>query len=307
MATLFHVGDERIELDTNAAEVARLAARLWHPGPPPTPPSHPPIRLRIAVTGGAWPGTHPSLPLRWQPLANGFEFEAGTGLTGTLRFDRREAVIALSHGLLSQAVPFVVRAVLEAPVASLLARGSFVAIHAAGICGPRGALVIRGRSGAGKSTLTAAAVRAGLRVLGDESVLVARDDADLIVASVREVAVRADSAVLLGLPESKNLTTHESGRKIAVALPTLENPEDRAARRVATWLLGRRDAGPARLLPLTPHAFSVAFREGATPEEQVGGDAVDRIMGRWAEGPVWQLDGAADLAGAIECLRATVA
>ena len=306
MPAVFHVRAERIDLHTNVAEVGTMAAQLWHAGPPDGEPSQSTISLRISVVEG--PGT-PSLPealLVWRTRDEGFELDVGSALRGALRFDRREATLTLTGGLLDQAPSFVMRTALEAPAAAFLARGAFVALHAAAVSGPRGAVVLRGSAGTGKSTLAAAAAARGLQVLGDESVLVARDDADAIVASVREVAIRADAASLVGLRESKFLTSGESQRKIWVALPAMHRPEDRIARRVATWILGPRDTRPARLLPLSREAFAEAFRNATTPEELVGGAAVDHIMTRWSLRPVWRLEGATDLAGAIECLRATV-
>ena len=52
---------------------------------------------------------------------------------------------------------------------------------------PGETLGLIGESGAGKSTLVAAAYRAGLDVLGDETVLVARDDPDDLLAAVRRL------------------------------------------------------------------------------------------------------------------------
>jgi len=304
---VFHIRDERIDLHTNSADVARLAARLWRAGPPASASPRSPLILTVSVVEGAGTPGAPESLLAWHAREDGFELEAGSALRGILQWDRRQATITLTRGLLAQAAAFVARTALEAPAAAFLARGAFVAIHAASVCGRRGALILRGASGAGKSTLAAAAASQGLHVLGDESVLVARDDADAITASVREVAVRTDVAFLVGLRKSKNFTLDESNEKIRIALPVLHRPDDRTAKRVTTWILGRRDGGPARLLPMTRQAFVQAFREGATPEEEVGGEAVEQVMERWAEGPVWRLEGAADLHGAIERVRATVA
>src|SRR6185436_13113490 len=64
------------------------------------------------------------------------------------------------------------RTVLESSTAPLFARRTFQVLHAGAVTGPAGAVVLRGPSGAGKSTLAAACQRAGLAVLGDESLLV---------------------------------------------------------------------------------------------------------------------------------------
>ena len=160
-------------------------------------------------------------------------------------------------------------------------------LHAGAVVGPRGAVVVRGPSGAGKSTLVAAAHRAGLGVLGDESLFVSRRDPDALSASVRDLALREDSARLLGIFDATEPAFTGREEKRRVDLFTGGAPRGRRARRAATVLLGPREPGPARLAPLTGVAFLDAFRSGAIPQERPGDpDALAKRMGRGRMAPL---------------------
>ena len=190
---------------------------------------------------------------------------------------------------------FLARTLLEAPAAVLLGRRGWQVLHAGAVVGPRGAAVLRGPSGAGKSTLVAAAHRAGLGVLGDESLFVSRRDPDALAASVRDLAVREDSARLLGIFDSTEPAFTGREVKCRVDLFNGSAPADRRARRAAAVLLGPREPGPARLAPLRGDAFLEAFRAGGIPQERPGDpDAVARA---W-EAQGWLL-GRSDLRGAV--------
>jgi hypothetical protein len=213
-------------------------------------------------------------------------------------------LLSKKSSLLSSSLSsFLVRTLLEAPAAVLLGRRGWQVLHAGAVVGPRGAAVVRGPSGAGKSTLVAAAHRAGLGVLGDESVFVSRRDPDALAASVRDLALREDSARLLGIfgATEPAFTGRETKRR--VDLFNGSAPRDRRARRAATVLLGPREPGPARLAPLGGDDFLDAFRAGAIPQEQPGDpDAVARA---WAADGVL-LSGASDLDGAVRLLKGLV-
>ncbi len=177
-------------------------------------------------------------------------------------------------------------------------------LHAGAVVGPRGAAVLRGPSGAGKSTLVAAAHRAGLGVLGDESVFVSRRDPDALASSVRDLALREDSARLLGIFDATKPAF--TGREIKRRVDLFNGctPRDRCARRVTTLLLGPREPGPARIVPLTGGAFVETFREGEIPQERSPGDP-DAVARAWApDGSL--LCGASDLDGAVRLLKGLV-
>jgi hypothetical protein len=206
---------------------------------------------------------------------------------------------SLSPGLSS----FLARTLLEAPAAVLLGRRGWQVLHAGAVVGPRGAAVLRGPSGAGKSTLVAAAHREGLGVLGDESLFASRRDPDALAASVRDLALREDSARLLGIFDAT--TPAFTGREVKRRVDLFDGcgPGDRRARRAATVLLGPREPGPASLSPLTGAAFLEAFRAGGIPQERPG--SPDAVAREWQSGG-WLLSGAADLDGAVQLVKRLV-
>jgi hypothetical protein len=136
-------------------------------------------------------------------------------------------------------------------------------------------------------------------------VLVARDDADALASSVRELTVREDSARLLGLlgRTAPAFTGGEEKRRVDLFADS--RPESRAARRLATLLLGPRTPGPARLVPLSPRAFLEEFAKGEIPQEHVT-DGASAVAYAWAEAGGSRLDGTSDLAGAVALLKSLV-
>jgi hypothetical protein len=256
---------------------------------------------------------------RWVHEAHQFRCEVPGALELTIDFARArvDAHLAPSFSLLlsKKSFPFppssrpllsfLARTLLEAPAAVLLGRRGWQVLHAGAVVGPRGAAVVRGPSGAGKSTLVAAAHRAGLGVLGDESLFVSRRDPDALSASVRDLALREDSARLLGIFGATEPAFTGREAKCRVDLFNGSGPRDRRARRAATVLLGPREPGPARLAPLSGGAFLEAFRAGEIPQERSAGDP-DPVASAWA-GAGWLLSGASDLPGAVVLLKSLVA
>lgn len=200
---------------------------------------------------------------------------------------------------------FVARLLLETPTAVLLARRAYGVLHAGAVTGPAGAVVIRGAPGAGKSTLIAAAYRAGLGVLGDETVLAARTDPNDLLAAVRDINLLPDATSLLGLEDA--VTPAHNGREMKdrVDLFPDSTPALRRGRRVASVLLAARTPGPARLEPLSPDAFLDRFHEGDIAQERWSGTPPE-IAAAWARLGAYRLTGAADLAGAVDLLRELV-
>ena len=295
---------DRVVLETNDARVAALAARLWPRGM--VGGDEAAIRIHVEVRHGGTPGTQigdlPERHLFWEHTPT--EFRCGIPGLFSAHIVLADATIAATATpeLLDFASGPAARWLLEAPVAALLARRGWRALHAGGVSGPKGAVVVRGASGAGKSTLVAAAHAAGLEVLGDESLLVARGDPDALAASVRELTLRADSAALLGILASTESAFSGGEEKRRVELFDGSRPEVREARRVTTLLLGPRAPGPARLVPLEPAQFLLEFAKGEIPQEHVGGGA-GSVARAWAEAGGARLDGASDLAGAVSLLK----
>ncbi len=248
---------------------------------------------------------------RWTHEATEFRCKVPDALSLAIDFASARVVariapslsLLLSKKFSSSLVSFLARTLLEAPAAVLLGRRGWQVLHAGAVVGPRGAAVVRGPSGAGKSTLVAAAHRAGLGVLGDESLFVSRQDHDALAASVRDLALREDSARLLGIFDGTEPAFTGREVKCRVELFNGSGPRDRRAHRAATVLLGAREPGPARLAPLTGAEFLDAFRAGGIPQEKPGDpDAVARA---WQAGG-WRLSGASDLAGAVQLVKRLV-
>jgi hypothetical protein len=196
------------------------------------------------------------------------------------------------------------RLLLETSAAALLARRGYWVVHAGAVVGAGGAIVLRGPSGAGKSTLVAAAHRAGLEVLGDETVLVARDDPDDLLSTVRDPLLPFDSWHTLGLgraPAQGARASRPWGGKQRLDIFPSSTPRVRRARRLATVILGSREGARARLEPLAADSFLAEFRRGEIPQERWSGTP-DRVAIHWSHAGAYQLTGAKDLTGAVELL-----
>lgn len=251
--------------------------------------------------------------LRWVHEAHQFRCEVPGALAVTIDFASTSVAarlapslsLLLSKNSSSSLLSFLARTLLEAPTAVLLGRRGWQVLHAGAVVGPRGAAVLRGPSGAGKSTLVAASRLAGLGVLGDESLFVSRTDPDVLAASVRDLALREDSARLLGILHATGPAFSGREAKRRVDLFNGSAPHDRTAGRAAVVLLGRRDPGPARLTPLSGAAFLEAFRAGEIPQERFPGEP-DAVARAWATRGGWLLEGACDLRGAVELLKRLV-
>ncbi len=250
---------------------------------------------------GPGPGPVPERELVWEQGEIGYVATVANVLVARIDLGRFRMDAEVTEGLLDAVPSFAARTLLEAPTAVLLCHRGFAALHAGAVVGPRGAVVLRGAAGAGKSTLVAAAWRAGFGVLADESLLVSRNDAVQLAASVRDLTILPDTERLLGLEgvTEEAFTGGEAKRR--VDLFRNSTPGKRVARRAATLLLGPRSPGPARLVPLGREEFLEAFREGEIPQERLGGGA-GAVAEAWAGTESWRLDGAIDLGGAVTIL-----
>jgi hypothetical protein len=288
-----------IRLESNDPRILALADRLWDRAPGGAVPRGAPLALRVDVTEGA--ATPTGLEEAWRIRTDEVAVSLGEQLCAEIACTAGQMAGRVSAGCLDAQPSVAVRLLLETPVAVLLARRGYGVVHAGAVVGPGGAVVIRGAPSAGKSTLVAAALQAGLGVLGDETVLVSRDDPDALLAAVRDVTLVPDATRLLGLERAVVPTGTGAARKDRIDLLPSSAPATRRARRVATVLLGARDDAPARLEPLAPDAFVREFRRGAiTPEAWSG--TPPHIAVQWAHRGAYRLCGAADLAGAVDQL-----
>lgn len=292
--------NDRIRIQTNEPRLFALADRLWARAA--ASPSGIDFALSVIPDreGRIEGGEHWTI----EPDHISLDFAGSLHVRTELQPPRVTGYV--THSLLATRPADVARLLLETPGAELLARRGYMVAHAGTVVGPAGAVVIRGRSGAGKSTLVAAAHRAGFGVLGDETVLVARDDCDELAATVRDLTVLPDTARLLGI-EAATAPAWAGDQpkqrpKLRIDLFSTSTPAVRRARRVTTVLLGERDHAPARLVPLSASQFVAAFRTAEIVQERWAGDP-DRLAGTWGERGGYRLDGASDLSGALRLLQ----
>lgn len=279
--------------------VHALAARLFARIPAGAPA--PGARIEIATVEGVEPIPAPpgvERLLEWE--VEGDRVSLAAGAHAALAVDRSLSVAQgrVTRALLAAEPALCARLLLETPAAQF-ATSTHQVLHAGAVAGRAGAVVLRGAEGAGKSTLVAALHRAGLRVLADESLLVDRADPDLLFPAVRDLTLRRDSALLLGLEGIARPAFSGGEEKLRLDLFAGSSPADRSARRVATVLLGPRDPGPARLVPLDPEAFLALFPAGTIPQETAWGGDPARVAAAWASRGTFRLDGALDLAEAV--------
>jgi hypothetical protein len=304
-AAFFGVPGDVIRLESDDERAFLLAEKLWERSPA-QPPTGRSIDLHVAVQPGRAPGPLPERHLAWEKGENVYVASVAGVLRACIDLVTARVDAEVVDGLIDENPSFAARVLLEAPAAILLCHRGFAAFHAGAVVGPRGAVVLRGAAGAGKSTLAAAAWRAGLDVLADESLLVSREDADLLAASVRDLTLLPDAERLLGLEGVTQAAFTGGEAKRRVDLFRDSAPANRVARRAATLLLGPRSPGPARLVPLGREEFLETFREGEIPQERLGGDS-GAVAEAWAERGSWRLDGAEDLEGAVSILGRLVA
>jgi hypothetical protein len=83
--------------------------------------------------------------------------------------------VTIAGGPSSFALSLVQGYYVEPLIAVALARAGHVALPSAGMLTPAGALVVMGHSGSGKSSVSVRALARGLRVLGDDQVIIGAD------------------------------------------------------------------------------------------------------------------------------------
>ncbi|HKC26023.1 MAG TPA: hypothetical protein VKF32_14850 [Thermoanaerobaculia bacterium] len=289
---------DRLHLSANDARLLDLADRLWERAEAPPGDA---VRVSVRAFPGAEPEALAERRVAWRLGASVYEVAVEGLLAARLDLSARTVDARVSEALLASDPGLAARLLLEAPAAVFLSRRAWCVLHAGAVFGTRGAVVLRGASGSGKSTLVAAAMRAGLRVLADESLLVARADTDELSASVRDLTLLHDSVELLGILDSAPAFSGGEEKR-RVDLFRSSAPALRRARRAATFLLGPRTPGPARLAALTPDEFLAEFRKGAIPQERIASDP-DVVGLDWRCRNGFRLDGASDLAGAVELIQ----
>jgi hypothetical protein len=291
---------DRIEIAADDPLLLALADRVWLSGLPATraaPWRHASLRITIETRAHPVPATvRLDLEEHWMLGPDWAEVRLADVLAVEMDTVNGRATGWVRDGFAAAHPGLAARLLLEVPSAVLLERRGYLAVHGGAVAGPGGAVVIRGAAGAGKSTLIAAACLAGLDVLGDESILVARDDPDELLAAIREISLEADTVALLDLGHA--VVPAARGKARWDLNPAAATP--RSCRRAATVVLGPRP-GPARLDRLDAEAFRREFRLGAIREEQWGGMPA-LVADAWARAGSYRLSGTDDLPGAVRLL-----
>lgn len=296
---VFRAGRDLVRLEVSEPMVLETAAALWAEAPDGGAHAGE-LEVRIEVVDGAVDGD-PEADLRWEVSDDETRLR-GPGIEMTVRPRERRAWATVARSLLGLGPALGRRLLLEAPVTAMKMVGMQL-LHAGAVVGPAGAAVVRGAAGAGKSTLVAACRAAGLGFLGDESLLVDRDDADRLEATLRDLVLTPESARLLGLTAASVPAFSGGEWKRRVPLREPLAPADRLARRVATVLLGPREPGPARLVPVSGAAFLEAFAAGEIPQERMYRGEPATIARAWDGRGTYLLTGAIDLPGAVDRIR----
>jgi hypothetical protein len=291
-------GRDLVHLEAEEPSLRELALRLWNEAPDSASRGG---RFLVALRTIEDPVlSDPEENLCWE-LSDDETRLAAPGLSLVVRPSERTAEGAVARDLLTSRPDLVVRLLLETPVTAMkMVRQQL--LHAGAVVGRNGAVVIRGSAGAGKSTLVAACWAEGLGVLGDESLLVDRDDPDLLEATLRDLTLTEAATRLLGL-EADTVPAFSGGeRKRRVPLLGSSAPSDRLARRVATVLLGPCEPGPARLFHLTGQEFLQAFEAGGVPQERRYRGSPETAASAWNGHETYRLDGAVDLPRAVRLI-----
>lgn len=296
---VFRAGRDLVRLEVSEPIVLEMAAALWaeasdggaHAGE---------LRLGIEVPDGTVEGD-PEEDLRWEVSDDETRLLA-PGIEMTIRPRERRAWATVARSLVALRPALAARLLLEAPVTAMKMVGMQL-LHAGAVVGPAGAAVVRGAAGAGKSTLVATCRAAGMGFLGDESLLVDRDDTDRLEATLRDLVLTPESARLLGLTAASVPAFSGGERKRRVPLTEPLAPADRLASRVATVLLGPREPGPARLVPISGAEFLVTFAAGEIPQERMYGGDPGAVARAWDGRGTYLLTGALDLPGAVDRIR----
>jgi hypothetical protein len=293
--------NDHIRIHTNDPRLFALADRLWVRAESAGDTRHGELTFALSVIADRTEHPLAEACEHWTVAPQQISLDFAGSLHMRTEWPHLRVTGDVTEFLLTTRAADVARLLLETPSAELLARRALMVVHGGTVVGPGGAVVIRGRSGAGKSTLVAAAHRAGFGVLGDETVLVARDDCDALAATVRDLTVLPDTARLLGIDAITEPARVGDRQKRRIDLFATSIPAVRSARRVTTVLLGERDRLPAKLVPLAAPQFVAAFRMAEIVQERWAGDP-DLLARAWGERGGYRLDGAADLFGALRLL-----
>lgn len=292
-----------------------LLGTLKLPGLPEAVPGLPELETRVveaeeleaawsgAATPGSWRGIlrdGAELTIRWGrdgDLLFGYGEECGYLLDGAAELllcaPAEPGSLAWQRVLLSRVLPVVAIAC------------GYEALHAAAVQTPAGVVAIVGASGAGKSTLAAELVRRGHPLVGDDVLVVGRDE-DGVLAFPGGAHLSLEPGAEAGI--EAEVLGELGGKLWAVAAEAASEPAP-----VAAVVLLERGEGPveAQELPASPLALA-PFMLGLPDEEGRDGDRFALYADLVEAGRLLRLGGdaaaaPAEFAEALEAALATPA
>lgn len=195
------------------------------------------------------------------------------------------------------------------PLAEILKRRGLFMLHAAGVARDGRALLLPGTSGAGKSTLAVALVRAGLDLLGDDTVFLARAEGALrLLAFPDEIDLTPQSVELLVglLPEVAPLLESRPGwQKSQLAAERLAGCRIAWETRPAVLVFPRVAAGrtESRLTEIDPFSALLELAPNVLLTEPASSQAHLDALGELAQASrCYRLETGRDLAAAADRL-----
>ncbi|MEX0691728.1 MAG: hypothetical protein WD934_01740 [Gemmatimonadales bacterium] len=203
------------------------------------------------------------------------------GTRGVVDSGRSHARLALGPHLLTDRSALR-HEVVDPAVLFLLTARDRVPLHAAALAHGGRAVVLAGPSGVGKSTLAWMAAQAGITVLAEDVVYVARHPALRLWGQSRSLHLRPAVAARLGVSGGARLVQRSGVPKVAVTLPA---PVQATAQPAGVVLLAPGRAGRLRELPATEVAAQLAtdlapgFDRFASETAELG--AALGAMGAW--------------------------
>jgi len=201
------------------------------------------------------------------------------------------------------------------PLAESLKRRGLFMLHAAGAARDGRAILLPGTSGAGKSTLAVALVRAGLDLLGDDTLFLAPDPGGglRLLAFPDEIDLTPQSTGLLAglLPEVAPLLRSQPGwQKSQLSAERLAGCRIAWETRPAVLVFPRVAAGrtESRLTPLDPFEALLELAPNVLLTEPVSSQAHLDALGELAQASrCYRLETGRDLAAAAARLAALLA
>ncbi|MBV9775156.1 MAG: hypothetical protein JO040_14480 [Gemmatimonadetes bacterium] len=250
------------------------------------------VRIRLRSGSGGAGEEAPSVEVAGNRLVL-----AGPGVAGGADAERREAWCSVAPELATDPARLAAE-VLDTLALFLLTRVGRVPVHAAGVLMGGTAVVLAGRSGSGKSTLALTALRAGCRVLSDDTVYVQTEPRFRVWGFPRPIHVFPEQG------EGGGVLRLRAGRWKVALSPGDEWPGEPVAERAMLCLLERGERVALRRIGADEAvaAMTASLESGF---DHFRGE-LPGAVGALAAGGAWRLTLSADPAEALAALRGVV-